>query len=530
MRKFHSYGPVDCKYHFCVDRKKLVESCVEQLIGIPEEGGHFFTIWAPRQTGKTWLVRQSKKQIEQVYKDQYLVKDISMQAFTLNEQDDPVDTFFRYWKKLIQLELNLDMGQVNTWEDWMTLFEKNSNAFEKPLILLIDEFDKLPDIVIDKVVSMFRHIYLSRNSHHLHALALIGVRSVLGVDSKKGSPFNIQKSIHIPNLTYDETRSMFNDYQHESHQQVDIQVVDQLFEMTNGQPGLIGWFGELLTEKYNDFSEQPITIDAWNNVYAASLHIEHNNTIQNMIIKAKSEYNAEVVKLFTDANIEFSFNLDWCNFMYMHGLITYEKIHQTGEIQYICRFSSPYVQSILYRVFTGESMKNLSGKVMALEPFDVLADVFDEPVLNIPALLDRYKVYLHRLKEKGENPWVDQPRRKSDCHFTEAVGHFHLYHWLKMALDGLCAVVPEFPTGNGKVDLHLICQNKKGLIEVKSYVNAVKYNAAIRQAAEYAAQTRHEHVSIAMFTPFTDEKVLSQLSVTKFMNNVHVHVVAIGQG
>jgi len=76
----------------------------------------------------------------------------------------------------------------------------------------------------------------------------------------------------------------------------------------------------------------------------------------------------------------------------------------------------------------------------------------------------------------------------------------------------------------------LICQNKKGLIEVKSYVNAVKYNAAIRQAAEYAAQTRHEHVSIAMFTPFTDEKVLSQLSVTKFINNVHVHVVAIGQG
>jgi len=75
----------------------------------------------------------------------------------------------------------------------------------------------------------------------------------------------------------------------------------------------------------------------------------------------------------------------------------------------------------------------------------------------IPALLDRYKEYLKRLKEKGENFWVDQPRRKTDYHSTEAV-------------------------------------------------------------------------TIAMFTPFTNEKVLKQLSVTKLVENIHVHVVATGQG
>ncbi|KPA10988.1 hypothetical protein MHK_008807 [Candidatus Magnetomorum sp. HK-1] len=34
MRKFHSYGPVDCKYHFCVSRKEIVERWSNQLIGI----------------------------------------------------------------------------------------------------------------------------------------------------------------------------------------------------------------------------------------------------------------------------------------------------------------------------------------------------------------------------------------------------------------------------------------------------------------------------------------------------------------
>ena len=49
MRRFHSYGPVDCRYHFCVARKELIAQGVEQLIGVPEELGHYFTIWAPRQ-------------------------------------------------------------------------------------------------------------------------------------------------------------------------------------------------------------------------------------------------------------------------------------------------------------------------------------------------------------------------------------------------------------------------------------------------------------------------------------------------
>jgi hypothetical protein len=37
MRRFHSYGPVDGRYHFCVERHALVEQCLNQLVGIPEE-------------------------------------------------------------------------------------------------------------------------------------------------------------------------------------------------------------------------------------------------------------------------------------------------------------------------------------------------------------------------------------------------------------------------------------------------------------------------------------------------------------
>ncbi|MCP4345314.1 MAG: hypothetical protein GY795_07290 [Desulfobacterales bacterium] len=44
MRCFHSYGPVDCRHHFCVERNSLVQRCFEQMIGVPDEGGHYFTM------------------------------------------------------------------------------------------------------------------------------------------------------------------------------------------------------------------------------------------------------------------------------------------------------------------------------------------------------------------------------------------------------------------------------------------------------------------------------------------------------
>ncbi|ETR65658.1 MAG: hypothetical protein OMM_13909 [Candidatus Magnetoglobus multicellularis str. Araruama] len=132
----------------------------------------------------------------------------------------------------------------------------------------------------------------------------------------------------------------------------------------------------------------------------------------------------------------------------------------------------------------------------------------------------------------GNNPWQDQPRRKTDYHLTEAVGHFHLYFWLKMALDGICSIIPEFPTGNGKVDLHIKCQDaKKGLIEVKSFVNSLQIRRAITQASEYAKKHHiYSEITIAMFVPFTDESVLNQISMSKTIGNVVVNVVAIGQG
>jgi AAA+ ATPase superfamily predicted ATPase len=531
MRTFHSYGPVDHEEHFCVDRKEMIERCTSQLIGNKEKGGHFFTIWAPRQTGKTWIIRQCVKEIKKNYKDQFSVGDISMQAIAIEKKDDPIEIFFQRWQSVIFNEFNIDVGISDNWEHWIKCFEKNNGLFNKPVILIIDEFDKLSKQLIDQIVSMFREIYLSRNTYMLHGLALVGVRAVLGVDSPKGSPFNIQKSIHIPNLTFEETSEMFQQYQEESGQTIEQQVVEKLFEKTNGQPGLIGWFGELLTDKwkYNPGFDKTIDMNNWKYVYERACNAEYNNTVMNIIAKAKKEYLEHVLQLFSQSEIQFSLESRWCNYMYMHGIIKDRTIQRaSGEYMTICCFASPFIQHKIYNAFVNEIQTDFS--VPLLDFSDDLSDVFLKNKIDIPALVIRYTNYLSRLYEKGKNPWKDQPRRKSDFHLKEAVGHFHLYHWLQTVLGEQCAVIPEFPTGNGKVDIHIKCNNISGLIEVKSFKSAYDTKEAMKQAAHYAIQTSHKDITVAMFTPFLDKDVLKQISVEKVIDDVRVSVLAVGQG
>jgi predicted AAA+ superfamily ATPase len=78
MKHFHSYGPVDSQDHFCVERQELINKGVKQLIDRLEKGDHYFTIWAPRQTGKTWLMRQIKQKILQRYPEQFTLFDFSL--------------------------------------------------------------------------------------------------------------------------------------------------------------------------------------------------------------------------------------------------------------------------------------------------------------------------------------------------------------------------------------------------------------------------------------------------------------------
>ncbi len=526
MRRFHSYGPVDCEEHFCVTREELMGQCTNQLIGNPEKGGHYFTIWAPRQAGKTWLTWEVRKRIEKEHGERFLIGSMSVQGVILKD-DDSEDEMLKKVPDLMRDTFRIKPDAPETWEGWRNFFHRDEGLFDRPVILFVDEFDSLPAKVIDRVVTLFRDIYLKRESYLLHGLALIGVRAVLGVESDRGSPFNIQRSLQVPNFTQKEVDHLCQQYQDESGQTIGSDVVAEVFRATRGQPGLVCWFGELLTEKYNPGPDQPIDMNVWKTAYRKACYTEWNNTVLNLVKKARTRYLGQVLEMFTRSDMQFSIDAEWCSYLYLNGIIDTEtQTHETGETVEICRFSSPFVQKRLFNALTHDLIGDRMP-ILALEPLDDLADVFDGPELDLPALLERYKDYLKRLSARGINPWKDQPRR-ADMHLTEYVGHFHLYAWLLSAVGRRCIIRPEFPTGNGRVDLHLRCGEKRGIIEVKSFTNLSDARAAKAQAAGYAKQMTLNTVTLALFVPVEDEDVLERLSGEEVIDGAKVFVTAIG--
>ncbi len=349
MRRFHSYGPVDASRHFAVERRALVERCVDQLVGDPDEGGQFFTLWAPRQVGKTCLERRAIDEIRARHGERFTVGALSVEAVA----DEA--GFFRSVPEMFRVGFGVEPAAPADWSGWRRLFARGGGLFDGPLILLVDEVDLLPPAVVERLVRELRSMYLDRGAFVLHGLALIGVRAVLGVESAEGSLFNVQRSLRVPNLTRDEVVDMFGQYQAESGQAIAPEVVEQVHAVTRGQPGLVGWFGELLTERYNHDPEAPIGLAQWEDVYGAAVQVEPNNTVLDLIGKARGPHRERVRAILVGPDVPFAFDDAACNFLYLNGIIDHEKTTGAdGRPLRVCRFSSPFVPERIHNALASD--------------------------------------------------------------------------------------------------------------------------------------------------------------------------------
>jgi hypothetical protein len=514
MRRFFSYGPIDTELHYYVPRKKLIERAYSQLMGEnPERGGHYITVWAPRQTGKSWVMLQVLEQIENT-KFPHMEMDVVKVDLDLPEHDTDLDSIAASISKDIFIDLGKKNPGINTLKQLPELFTRD--VLDKPLILIIDEFDALPRAGISSLTRLFRNIYMRRRKelkktpgqrrYMLHGLALIGVRSVLGIESKTGSPFNIQRSVHIPNLTYNEVHGLFEWYEKESRQKVEREVMDQVFYETRGQPGLTCWLGEILTEGFDGYTvdkTRPITLRDFKKVERAAVSRLPNNNILNIIGKAAEEpYNETVLSLFkTDEPIKFRFDNKKINYLYMNGVIEpqfSEDKDEEGE-SYV-RFSSPFVQKRLFNYFSDEIFEEMGQLV---EPFTNLEQVITPTHLDIRELMKLYQVYL----EKNKSWLFKKAPRRSDLRLYEAVFHFNLYAYLDEFLHPRKGrVIPEFPTGNGKIDLLIYYGDKTYGIELKSFTDRAGYLEALDKAAQYGSQLQLAEIYLVTFVEGIDEK------------------------
>lgn len=411
-------------------------------------------------------------------------------------------------------KLGLTPLEIQQLDDLYTVFRHD--VLKKPLVLILDEFDALAPEAISGLVSVFRNIYNTRREqpnrstaekdYLLHGMALIGVRSVLGLDNLRGSPFNVQRSMQIPNLTADEVAEMFHWYERESGQTIEPAVIERLYEQLRGQPGLTSWFGELLTETYNKHAPT-LTLHDYEAVEYAASNRPPNANIINLISKANEQPHRDfLIDLFqTEEKVEFKYDNPSINYLYMNGVIDEEVVSKTES--YV-RFPSPFVQKRLFNRFADAIFPDTATLYPA---FTKLDHILTPAGLHVKNLLRLYEQYVRK-----NHSWLfqDAPRR-TDLRLYEAVYHFNLYLWLSRFLQRTGGRVhPEFPTGNGQIYLLIRYQEKHYGLELKSFHSDFEYKAALSQAARYAHQLELSTIIVVFFVEAVDDATRAEYEVT----------------
>ncbi len=168
MRYFNTSGPCDPEKHYTVMRKALLATGQAMVIG-----GKYFTIFAPRQSGKTTYFQLL---IRQLAADRtFTPLWISFENLKTATREEFYNSLTRQMRRyLVKYGIEADMT-IASQLDLEIFFEELRSQAPK-LVLIVDEFEGIPDRVSDEFMHTLRKLYHQKEFHSLHSVLLVGVQ------------------------------------------------------------------------------------------------------------------------------------------------------------------------------------------------------------------------------------------------------------------------------------------------------------------------------------------------------------------
>jgi hypothetical protein len=457
MREFNVEGPCDPERHFTVMREALVRKGIEKI-----EKGKYFTIFAPRQAGKT---TSFQLMIRQLMGTSYLPIWISFE----NLANVSKKQFYATLDEDLKFELAgfgiVPHTQVTNHLSLEGFFKKIRQQ-GKAIVLIIDEFDGVPPAVLGDLMHTFRKMYHKKTTHSLHSLALVGVRNIAGVVLDHASPFNIADELEVPYFNKAEAEDLINQYEEESGQQFQKKVVTKIFENTLGQPGLVNALCRELVEKYCTDRSKPVDMASFREVLDYFLRKRIDKNISNIVAKAKQHKDFMLKVLFDEAEIPYTIDDEQIKFLHVNGVI-----EDAGGIVDV---PIPLYKKRLINAF----QPLINGEVVHYtSPQDRFEEFYKADGLDLDKII---KHYIHYVQRRGFRAFDTENLKESACHYSfDAYINFFIER-----LGGKTFM--EVPTGRGRLDTLIIYRDKAYLIEIKRWTDPAYYQKGKRQLAQYA--------------------------------------------
>ncbi|MCK4766355.1 MAG: ATP-binding protein [Candidatus Aminicenantes bacterium] len=457
-RYFNTSGPNILTEHYTLKRENLIAKGIELV-----KKKRYFTIWAPRQTGKSTYFRLLAVELQ---KKGYLVVHSNVENFKSATEE----TFLEFLVNEFQRHTGMRIPLAHPTFSYF--YDQLLKITDRKILLIIDEVEGLNEEIFGQFLHTIRNLYHSRTEHSLKSVILVGVSNIVGVVQDNASPFNIADNLEVPYFTDEETFELLHMHEAETGQLFNRGVKEKICAVTANQPGLVNGFAYKLVEKnpakeeidYNDY----LKVEDWYLTEA----IDKN--ISNIINKAKQHRRFVEKLLFTGEKQPFRINDEKIKFLFSQGLI---KKGKDGNVE----FWVPMYKKAVYDAFYPYSNDEIKEQLLEINlgRFFMTADRLD-----FDKLVTGYRTYVKRrgfryFREKDENGQWKQIKEAALVYSFES-----FIQTLLQVLEGKSYLEPH--SGLGQSDLIINIGGRETVIEFKIFRDQVRFEKGKKQVAHYA--------------------------------------------
>ena len=490
MRSFGTYGRVYPDQHYVVPRTAEIADFINRV-----KAGRYVVLFAPRQTGKTTFFRFAMDTLTQqdptyfpiqldfqtmrnltsstFYERLYQLIRIQIESVFQKQRGVPSEELIRF---LENTTLTDDFSMVMFFRQLSALLDSNSHknvpSFKK-VVLLIDEFDGIPQSVLSDFLYTLRQIYLSDEMQCPHSVGIVGVRSIAQLDYDRSiSPFNIQDEFHLPNFSLEQVTALFSQYTQEVGQPFTPEAIASIHKQTAGQPFLVNRFAQILTEELDVPKTETLTMAHFAKAHAQLLE-ENNTNLTHLVTNLRRDRRFETLLMQITASEEgvpFNIRDERISELATYGVIV-------KGVDNLCEILNPIYLYCIIQTFK-PLINGLEHQYLSEDTDSGFRDYLTPTGhIDIVSLLDNFRDFIGRagfqILQVPDTP-------------QESVGRYLLFAYLDQFVRSVRGVLHvEVQTGRGRLDMLITHNQRKYIVETKVWRGQRYYASGKRQLAAY---------------------------------------------
>ncbi|MCK4762595.1 MAG: AAA-like domain-containing protein [Candidatus Aminicenantes bacterium] len=487
MRKFfNTAGLCFPEKHYMVDpviRLKNVEELIAKEL--------YFTLHAPRQTGKTTYLHALARKLNAEGK--YIAATASCEragvgSMSLEKANQVIiDSVYNAAKQQLPETYHPENPGGKVYLDVKGYLTKWAESQEKPIVLLLDEVDALLDEIFVSVLRQIRDGYQSRPGHFPNSIILVGLRDVRDYKAKirseikswgSGSPFNIKSdSLFLKNFSKEEVFTLLEQHTQEAGQVFPDEVKAEVFRLTGGQPWLVNALARQMVSKIlrEDYA-LPITLELLSRA-KRELILRRDTHLDSLVDKLREERVKRIVQAVVNGdNIAFDILDDDIAYARDLGIIG-----QSSPL----KFANPIYAEIVPRVMASTIQEFIPEEIQ--QPWFIN----ENNELEMRKVLTAFQEFY---SENAES-WLER------FAFKESAHHLLLMAFLQRLVNAGGEIVREMAVGNGRIDLLVKFHKQRTAMELKINRGKKSIEKAKKQLDRYLDRLGLNEGYLILFDP-----------------------------